>query len=274
MSGDHGDLAGPRHIFGPRRVADPPPVGGNDDLAGLRRAFTRDPAVAPAPETCPTPETLWSALHGELSPTEARQVVDHTAFCPACAEDWRLGLAFEGEPQEAGAEPMRPHGVARPSRFRYPWTWKPLAAAAGIALTAIGVYCGQYLQVLQETITPAYRAGAQAGAQATIQSRVPAVLPRSHCLLQWYEVQKAVSYDIRVSTAELKEVAQARGLKKPEFLVPESGLAGVPAGSQIDWQVDALLADGARLPSKTFLTTIVGDSAAPETRPPAAPHRR
>jgi putative zinc finger protein len=66
------------------------------EIASMRRAFRRS-AAPPKPESCPAPATIWAALHGELSLSEVRRIVDHTADCAACAEDWRLALALEDE---------------------------------------------------------------------------------------------------------------------------------------------------------------------------------
>lgn len=41
---------------------------------------------------CPPAEDVWDAFHGVLAPERRRQVVDHTATCPMCAEAWRLAV--------------------------------------------------------------------------------------------------------------------------------------------------------------------------------------
>jgi len=41
---------------------------------------------------CPPAEDVWDALHGGLAPRRRREVVDHTAACPLCAEAWRLAV--------------------------------------------------------------------------------------------------------------------------------------------------------------------------------------
>src|SRR5438128_10363716 len=108
------------------------------ELAKLRAAFTAPAAAAPAPEDCPSPETIWAAVRGELPPQALREVVDHTARCAACAEDWRL--AVEVDRQAAGQTAETAPGkviVGRFGRFR------PFAAAAALAaglLIAVGVY--------------------------------------------------------------------------------------------------------------------------------------
>jgi hypothetical protein len=54
----------------------------------------------------------------------------------------------------------------------------------------------------------------------------------------------------------LTELAQARGLKAGEYLIPRAKLAPLPAEAQIVWQVEAVLPDGETIKSPTFLTTL------------------
>jgi len=107
---DSSDDTGP--MSGQARPGDHARRSGRLELAILRRAFAHGPASPPRPEICPSPGTLWSAFHGELSPAELRQIVDHTAVCPACDEDWRLALQMESavdedEEEERASAPAR-----------------------------------------------------------------------------------------------------------------------------------------------------------------------
>jgi len=228
MMGVSGDFHGPRRVFGPRRIDDPAPPGAYGDLAEMRQAFAREPAVAPAPETCPPPETLWSAFHGELPPAEALQVVDHTAACPACAEDWRLAREVEYREQEAPNDEVVPVRdlVARFGSWRK-WTAGTVAAASlAASLGALQWAQNEGNEIaVQLSLARGIEGGTTRGGEhATIRSRVPSgtVLPRSRCLLRWRSGLAEVSYDVEVNDEDLRTLAQAKGLKKPEILVPES----------------------------------------------------
>jgi putative zinc finger protein len=219
----------------------------DQELASLRAAFTAPAAAAPDPESCPAPEKIWEAVRGELPPAELRQVVEHTASCAACAEDWRL--AAELGRQSAAATVTAPGKVLQ-GRFG---RWRPLAAAAALAaglLLVVGVYRTGILGPGQ----PTYR---EAGSEA-IRSLVPEdqALPRQGAVLRWSPVPGAESYDVRISTEDLRLVLTAQSLKAASYPVPESALAGLPPGSKLLWQVDAVLPDGTRRTSETFTVEV------------------
>src|SRR5690349_316952 len=108
------------------------------ELERLRAAFAT-PDVAPNPKTCPAPETIWAAVRGELPPRELREVVEHTAVCAACAEDWRL--AVEIEKQTAASQTATvPAGRVIQGRFGQLRTWTAAAALAAGLLIAVGLY--------------------------------------------------------------------------------------------------------------------------------------
>lgn len=212
----------------------------DQELASLRAAFTA-PAAAPDPESCPAPEKIWEAVRGELPPAELRQVVEHTASCAACAEDWRL--AAELGRQSAAAAVTAPGKVLQ-GRFG----WRPLMTAAALAaglLLAVGIYRTAF-----NPAPPTYR---EAGSEA-IRSLVPEhqALPRQGAVLRWSPVPGAESYDVRISTEDLRLVLTAQSLKTASYAVPESALATLPPGSKLLWQVDAVFPDGSRRSSETF----------------------
>src|SRR5436305_14186272 len=90
------------------------------------RAAFAEPDAAPDPASCPTPETLWSAVRGELPAQQMGEVLDHVAACAACAEDWRLAAEINRQEERAAAAP----GKVIPGRFGQR---RPLAAAAALA---------------------------------------------------------------------------------------------------------------------------------------------
>jgi len=213
----------------------------DQELASLRAAFAAPATAAPDPESCPAPEKIWDAVRGELPPAELREVIEHTARCEACAEDWRL--AAELERQAAAAAETAPGKVLQ-GRFG----WRPLMTAAALAaglLLAIGLYRTAF-----NPAPPTYR---EAGSEA-IHSLVPEnqALPRQGAVLRWSPVPGAESYDVRISTEDLRLVLTAQSLKTASYAIPESALAALPPRSKLLWQVDAVFPDGSRRSSETF----------------------
>lgn len=217
----------------------------DQELTGLRTAFAA-PAAAPDPESCPAPETIWEAARGELPPAELREVVEHTAFCAACAEDWRL--AAELVRPSAAAE--RAPGKVLQGRFGQ---WRPWLAAAALAaglLVAVGIYrTGSF-----GPAAPTYReAGSESVRSLLAEGQA---LPRQRAVLRWSPVAGAESYDVRISTEDLRLALAAQSLKTASYSIPESDLARLPPGTKLLWQVDAVFPDGTRRSSQTFTTPL------------------
>jgi hypothetical protein len=219
----------------------------DQELARLRAAFATPAGPAPAPETCPAAETIWAAVRGELPANQIREVVEHTALCPACAEDWRLGVEVDRQTSTAATAKLAP--VVR-GRFR---RWQPIAAAAALAACLAAVIGLQSDDVRLPGREPVYRE-----AEGTaIRSLLPGeTLARREAVLRWSPLPGASSYAVLVSTEDLRVVAEAEGLAAAQFQVPASALAGRPAGTRLFWRVDAVLADGSRRSSPTFTATL------------------
>lgn len=215
------------------------------ELAKLRRAFASVPQAEPVPAACPPPEQIWGAVRGELPPGEIRQIVEHTATCASCAEDWRLAVALQ-RPESASIVVHATERFTARQRIR---NWG-LAAAAALAVAVVGIQWQQ-----QKLDDAAYR-----GEGLAIESLVEegSALPRNQFLLRWSAPETpGVTYDVEVSTEDLRLVASADDLREPQFLVPASALAGLPPGTRLLWKVEAELPQGAELPSeKTFITTV------------------
>ena len=209
------------------------------ELARLRAAFAVAEA-APAPESCPAPDTIWAAVRGELPPAELRAVLDHTASCAACAEDWRLAVELDRQSAEqAGTVP----GRVIQGRFG---RWRSMAGAAALAaglLIGVGIYRGG------DVGQPGYR-----GTGTEVHSLLPEgqALPRQAPVLRWTPLAGATAYDVSVSTEDLSEIASAKDQTAAEYRLPASALAGLPAGAKLLWRVDAVFPDGHREPSPTF----------------------
>jgi hypothetical protein len=216
-----------------------------NNFARLRTAFQAPAGPAPAPETCPAPETIWAGVRGELPPQQMREVLDHVASCAACAEDWRLAAEIEREASRSATAAPGKVIVGRFGRFR------SLAAAAAIAaglLVAVNVYRDSGPQ------EPTYRNAEQ----TDVRSLLPegAALPRQGAVLRWSPVPGATSYDVQVSTEDLQIVATAQGQTATEYRIPESGLRNLAPGTSLLWQVDAVFPDGTRQSSPTFTTPL------------------
>ena len=213
------------------------------ELARLRRAFACQ-SHAPEPAACPPPEKIWESVRGELPAAHARAIVEHMAACPSCAEDWRLAVALQ-KPATASNVISAAERFSVGRRLR---TWG-LAAAAVLALAVFGVQWAQ-----QTRVDPTYR-----GDEVTIQTLVEEgqALPRQQFLLRWSAPEiPGATYDIKVSTEDLRVIATGDDLRKPQFLVPAHALAGLPPGTRLMWNVDAELPEGGHVESATFFTTV------------------
>lgn len=217
------------------------------ELAKLRRAFASVSQTEPVPAACPSPEQIWGAVRGEVPPGDIRQIVEHTASCASCAEDWRLAVALQ-KPAGASNVVHAPERFTAGRRFR---NWG-LAAAAALAVAVVGIRWQQGL-IDEQAV---YRQGEQ----ATIQSLVEEgrALPRDQFLLRWSAPEiPGATYDVEVSTEDLRPVASADDLREPQFLVPASALAGLPPGARLLWTVDAELPQGGQMRSEqTFVATV------------------
>jgi len=196
----------------------------NDDrqIEVLRQAFTAPGGSAPPAADCPAPETIWAAVHGELPPGPLRDVIDHTATCAACAEEWRLAVEMEREEKRAVAPSPRPRRWARLAPY--------LAAAAAVVLLVVGLphvkHQGGHNPRGQKPVVLLLDDGQE--------------LPRSHCLLRWLGPQGA-TYEVEVRTRVGETVARKQGLTATQYLVPESSLAAVRSGTRLECQVTATL---------------------------------
>jgi hypothetical protein len=189
-------------------------------------------------------------MRGELAPQALREVVDHTARCAACAEDWRLAVEVnrQAEEQEETAPVQLPANVVV-GRFG---RWRAVAAAAALAaglLVAVGIY--------RETVVPGqptYRDTPQAAVSSLIAAGQ--ALPRQAAVLRWTPLSGASSYDVSVSTEDLRPVASAHGRTATAYQLPSDALAGLAPGARLLWQVEAVFPDGHRVISPTFTTPL------------------
>lgn len=213
----------------------------DEEAVRQRRAFASLARGALAGPDCPAAEELWDAAAGRLSAEERRTLIDHTAGCASCAEDWRLARQLTAD---AGEPAIGAPGGQPGYRVR----WGLAAAAAVLALVAVPVWLDRVPTETPETLR-------QVAGSAAIRSLVPtdAALQRSDCILSWsVSNERAVGYDLVVASEELQILAKVKGLDEPRFRVPEEALSEVPPGGRVLWRVEATLATGQRVASATF----------------------
>jgi hypothetical protein len=204
----------------------------------------------PSRRSCPSPEALGAAAAGEPGGAEREAVIEHVVRCRDCAEEVRA-LAPLGPWAESVATQLDPSGapVAPAAPARAWWRpWPVLAAAAAAVLLAVPLVA----RLQRAASSPEMRAQ-QAPA---IRSLLPesAGVPRARCVLRWSDL--GTRYSVSVLSKDLRPLASADGLERPEYAVPPDALAAVPAGGEIVWAVEARWPDGRRLASPTFVTRL------------------
>jgi len=212
----------------------------DDDLLGLLAA-PRGPRSA-----CPPADTLARAAAGPLDTAERERVLDHVVRCADCAEELRAVLPLEA--WAAAAAPRLPRRERRPAAARRrPPRWTAWAAAAALAAAASAL--------LWRAEGPAVL---RARRVALPHSLLPegAALARGACRLRWSDAGGGARYAVSVLSKDLRPLAAADGLERPEYVVPAPALQSVPEGAEIVWSVEARWPDGHRLASPTFVTRL------------------
>jgi hypothetical protein len=236
-------------------------------LDRLRAAFAA-PGEAPSPGTaaCPTDEAIWDAVHGALPPHRLREIVDHLAACPACAESWRIAMMFERADTEAAAAgeaastpaaaaPLPPAGTGRRARL---WRYGGAAAAAALA-AAVLLHQGAGQRVVPGGTT--LRGGGTTGERVTgvhWLTAGEAVLLRTDAVIRWAGPSGSI-YDLMVERDEapavpatpsvgaagpLPPLVEASGLTATLYRLPPADLAPLPAAGLVRATLTAHLPDG------------------------------
>ncbi len=229
-----------------------------NDVRRWREAFASLALDARPAEGCPDPERIWMAVRVELSPGEVRELVDHTAVCPVCAEAWRLARELTAEASPAGEV----HGalIERSAKSRRTaWRWGSMIAAAAVIMlvTVLSIQFDESPVNLPGTPgfgTPQYREGSEADIRPLSPADRP--LPRDRFQLKWSSGPSGTRYQLQLATADLVVVLQAHGLEEPSYLVDEKTLQPFPSGTRFIWQVEAAYADGTRRTSDTFVSVL------------------
>jgi hypothetical protein len=177
---------------------------------------------------------MWAAHELELPAEERAALIDHVEQCASCAEDWRLTAELAGRPAPA---------VARATR--------PLRFASLAALLAIVAF-GGWLALRESPLSD--RSRADVTIRSLLEEHEP--LPRDAFVLRWTPGPEGTIYDVEVGTSDLESVTRAFALRDPEYAVPAEKLAGLSAGTEIAWRVQATLPDGRVVASVTHLNPI------------------
>ncbi len=220
------------------------------DDRDLREAWRqREPGRA---DDCPESDALWQAARGELPPERARELAEHAAGCPACAEAWRLarGLGDEGASSDAAAGA----GAAAPTRDPMN-AWRPVAAVAAILLLAIAGWS------VFRSMSPGGSHGTapvvrEATAEVRSSLEEDAALPRDAFVLRWEGAPPDSIYSVEIGTPDLQSLDRASGLTEAEYRVPAERLASVADGGKVAWRIEASLPDGRQVTSVTHVNRV------------------
>lgn len=223
------------------------------ELESLRSAFAAHNYETPDPDLCPEPDRLWSAVQGELLVAERLKVIEHTGVCSTCAEEWRLAkdLSDQGLLQSSAVSSTvgsdtdsKPEEKVLSGLGRFRRVVAPLAGLAAAAMLMWVVVSPP------QSDPPAFRAGES----STIESLLPTDEPltREDCVLRWSAEEGAV-YSVLVSDADLVVLSQEEDLTESEYRVAPERLEHLAAGTELYWQVTAVLPDGSSRASKTFV---------------------
>lgn len=215
-------------------------------LARLRNAWLESTA-ADDERACLSPAWIWDAVQGAHASDELERGLAHVAQCGACAEAWRVAhemVTLEALPasRASGA------GTVRASTS---WkVWLPAAAALVVFLGGTGYDRGWF-----DRDAPRRPGTVMRGASPVIGSTMgdAAACDRAACTLAWTDAGAGARYSVRVTRADLEPVITTSGLTQPSYTIPAAALRPVEPGREVFWQVDAVLPDGRRLSSPTFV---------------------
>lgn len=212
-----------------------------DRLRDARRSL-----ASVAAGSCPSPEHLYDAATGALSPAEVARFVDHAGHCGACASDWALVRAS-----------------LPAARSRAPWRRAAVALGTVVALAAAVILWVQ-------TPPPGaplgsagggpdarplvFRALEVSGPTALIADG--AALPRDAFRLAWVPGPAGTIYSVVVGDEAGRPIHRVGGLDTASVTIPATALAGLPDGAVVVWQVEEMRVDGSTRRSAAY-TSIV-----------------
>ncbi len=202
------------------------------DAEPLRRVLIE----AGAAETCAGPERVWSAVAGELSRSETRDVLEHSVSCGACSRALSIAREFHGGSPAARSRSLPPLLM---------WALPLAAVIAGVA------WLGLTGEGPQRALQPS---AVRAVEQGPLSSELPEGQPlsRTACLLDWSDAGEGARYSLVVTREDLEPLSSVAGLEESRYLLPAEALEKVEPGGVIAWRVSARLPDGRLVESITF----------------------
>jgi hypothetical protein len=195
-------------------------------------------------------DSIWRAASGELPAEERRALVDRMAADPALAEAWRLAHAIQHP--DAGTGAAAPPAVSvRPIS---PWSWFALTPRLALAAVLVAaVFAGLVYQLRQPPIDE-FRDPSTSTVRSLLAPEAP--LERETFRLLWTQGPEGSRYHVRVTTEDLRLLAEARDLTSAEFTVGPDALSTLRAGDRVLWQVEMTRPDGVRVSSRTFVQQV------------------
>jgi hypothetical protein len=216
------------------------------ELERLRAAHRSTGFDARPRADCPEAARLWDAAAGTLPVEERRDLVDHTAGCPVCAEAWRLLVEIRSLSGMATSVSANAPGRAAVSR------WPALAMAAAMLLAVAGGVV--LLRGPQGATAPGFREPVVPGVRSLVPPDAP--LRREDFWLRWSPGPEGSRYEVFVTDESLATLASARDLAEPSFVVAAPALDSLGPGARVLWRVRVTLPDGQRRDSETFVATL------------------
>ena len=223
----------------------------SEEIDRLRRAFAALSSRASPGEDCPSADRIWDAVSGEVDRGVVSEIVEHAIVCPVCAEAWRLARQLKGDLAEIeGVSPrVEPLRVAH-----WPWYRMALLAAAAVLVVAVGLDLYIRRSSGPQPEEPPYRGSPDHAIQSLLTE--DAVLRRDQFILRWTPGPAGSRYSLRVATPDLTILDAVSGIASTDYRVPPSTLARLPFGTEVAWQVEAVLPDGSKIRSPTFFVRI------------------
>ena len=213
----------------------------------LREKFLEAAGLAGTGKGCPSSGEIWDTVSAEHQHPRFSSILDHIAACPACASTWRLA-------RDLGARAVTADATGALAATKAAgWRWWGVRGAVAAAAVVMLVLAAELFR--QAPSEPVLRAPQAPIVRSLLDDKT--ALPRNDAVLRWSTVgDEATRYSVRVLDQDLRPLASARHLDLPEYLIPAEALAGLPSGEMVLWQVDAILPDGSRQSSDTFLFRI------------------
>lgn len=236
-----------------------------DEGEALRRAFAQDPS--PSAEDPVDTDTLWEAVRGEAEPPVVAALADRMARDPALAEDWRVARAFAIEADPGQGERRAPDGAERAEGAAIPPSmvaagepanrgdyrrWGVVVALVAAAVLLVLAWPRGGVAPYDDPDDPRMRGGGR-GIEVI---RGEGLLSRDEAVLQWSEVSGAIRYELYVSRADLSPLFEERALESTSMVLSAERLRELPAGAELLWRVEAVMADDRRVISETFAFTV------------------